>query len=165
MTEQADGTILVIDDEKNIRRTLAMVLEGEGFEVLDAPTAEDGLRVLARRKVDAVVLDVSLPGMDGLTALRHILDDDRDLPVVMISGHASIQDAVEATRIGAFDFLEKPLGLQKLLSTIERSLKSDAVQETLRVSLAALGASTAIRESARGLVHLLAGRRPILVLG
>ncbi|MCB9529003.1 MAG: sigma-54-dependent Fis family transcriptional regulator [Myxococcales bacterium] len=123
-----------------------MVLEGEGFEVLDAPTAEDGLRVLARRKVDAVILDVSLPGMDGLTALRAILDDDRDLPVVMISGHASIQDAVEATRIGAFDFLEKPLGRERVLVTLRNGLRRSRDARELQ----ALRAEAARRTSLLG---------------
>ncbi|MCA9537749.1 MAG: sigma-54-dependent Fis family transcriptional regulator [Myxococcales bacterium] len=123
MSESSDGTVLVIDDEKNIRRTLAMVLEGEGLDVVDAGSAEEGLQILSRRKVDAVVLDVCLPGMDGLTALRAILEDERDLPVVMISGHASIQDAVEATRLGAFDFLEKPLSRDRVLLTLRNCLR------------------------------------------
>ena len=172
MTEAADGTILVIDDEKNIRRTLAMVLEGEGFEVLDAANAEDGLRILARRKVDAVVLDVSLPGMDGLTALRAILDDDRDLPVVMISGHASIQDAVEATRIGAFDFLEKPLGRERVLVTLRnclrrsrdaRELHALRAEASRRTSL--LGDSAVMEALRRQIQKVAPTRARVLVTG
>ena len=172
MTEAADGTILVIDDEKNIRRTLAMVLEGEGFEVLDAANAEDGLRILARRKVDAVVLDVSLPGMDGLTALRAILDDDRDLPVVMISGHASIQDAVEATRIGAFDFLEKPLGRERVLVTLRnclrrsrdaRELQALRAEASRRTSL--LGDSAVMEALRRQIQKVAPTRARVLVTG
>src|SRR5260221_12181192 len=87
------------------------------------------------------------------------------MPVVMMSGHGTIETAVDATKIGAFDFLEKPVGLQKLLSTIARALKSAAEQEPRRISLAALGAGTSIRETERALEHLIAGRRPILVLG
>ena len=132
MSEVSAGTILVVDDEKNIRRTLALVLEGEGFEVLDAASAEDGLAILARRRVDAVVMDVCMPGMDGLSALRAILQDDADLPVVMISGHASIQDAVEATRLGAFDFLEKPLGRERVLVTLRNCLQRGRDAEELR---------------------------------
>jgi two-component system nitrogen regulation response regulator NtrX len=132
VSEGTEGTILVVDDEKNIRRTLALVLEGEGFEVLDAASAEDGLAVLAKRRVDAVVMDVCMPGMDGLSALRAILQDDADLPVVMISGHASIQDAVEATRLGAFDFLEKPLGRERVLVTLRNCLRRGRDAEELR---------------------------------
>ena len=123
MSEISDGTILVIDDEKNIRRTLRMVLEGEGFDVLDADSAEKGLVILDRHRVDAVMLDVGLPGMDGLTALKSIMNDDRDLTVVMISGHASLSDAVEATRSGAFDFLEKPLNRERVLLTLRNGLR------------------------------------------
>ncbi len=117
------GAILVIDDETNIRRTLALVLEGEGFEVVGAPSAEDGLALLARRRFDAVMLDVCLPGMDGLAALEAILADDADLPVVMISGHASIRDAVRATRLGAFDFLEKPLSRERVLVSLRNCVR------------------------------------------
>jgi two-component system, NtrC family, nitrogen regulation response regulator NtrX len=123
LSEPPLGTVLVIDDEKNIRRTLALVLEGEGFDVLDAPTAEEGLKILERRSVDTVMLDVCLPGMDGLSALRAIQTDDPELPVVMISGHASIQDAVEATRLGAFDFMEKPLGRERVLVCVRNGVR------------------------------------------
>ncbi len=136
------GTILVIDDEKNIRRTLTLVLEGEGFDVIDADCAEAGLAVLTRRQVDAVMLDVCMPGMDGLAALKIILSEDAELPVVMISGHASINDAVEATRLGAFDFLEKPLGRERVLLTIRNCLrarrKTDEIA-ALRLGGAAVG--------------------------
>jgi len=117
------GNILVVDDEKNIRRTLRLVCEAEGFEVLDAGSAEEGLEILARRQVDVLLLDIGLPGVDGITALRSILEDDPDLPVVMISGHASIKDAVEATRLGAFDFLEKPLERDRVLVSIRNCLR------------------------------------------
>ncbi len=117
------GTLLVVDDEKNIRRTLRLVLEGEGFDVLDAGSAEEGLEVLAQRRVDAVLLDIGLPGMDGISCLRAIFEDDPELPVVMISGHASITDAVEATRLGAFDFLEKPLDRDRVLVTVRNCVK------------------------------------------
>ncbi len=115
--------VLVIDDEKNIRRTLALVLEPEGFDVLQAGSAEEGLEVLGRQRVDAVMLDVALPGMDGLQCLRQIMEDEPDLPVVMISGHASIKDAVEATRLGAFDFLEKPLGRERVIVTLRNCVR------------------------------------------
>ena len=117
------GQILIVDDEKNIRRTLRLVLEAEGFEVLDADSAEAGLEVLARRQVDVLLLDIGLPGMDGITALKSVMEDDPDLPVVMISGHASIKDAVEATQVGAFDFLEKPLDRDRVLVSIRNCVR------------------------------------------
>jgi len=145
------GCVLVVDDEKNIRRTLALVLEGEGFEVVDAETAEAGLELLARRRVDTVMLDVCLPGMDGLKALELMLADDPHLPVVMISGHASIQDAVEATRLGAFDFLEKPLGRERVLVTVRNGVRKrlDRLEiERLQAEVSArVGASLLLGDS------------------
>ena len=87
------------------------------------------------------------------------------MPVVMMSGHGTIETAVEATKIGAFDFLEKPVGLQKLLTTIARALKTAAAKEPRRVSLAALGTSAPIRDAEKALEQLLAARRPVLILG
>ncbi|HGG57659.1 MAG TPA: response regulator, partial [Nannocystis exedens] len=116
-----EGTILVVDDERNIRRTLRMVLEGEGATVLDAATAEEGLRLLTQHgyggqvgtegtPVDMVLADVMLPGISGLEfleRLRAIGGGALALPVILISGHATVSDAVRATRLGAFDFFEK----------------------------------------------------------
>ncbi len=121
--KSSQGTILVVDDEKNIRRTLRLVLEAEGFTVLDAGSAEQGLECLEQHQVDAVLLDIGLPRMDGIACLRAVLEDDPELPVVMISGHATIKDAVESTRIGAFDFLEKPLDRDRLLVTVRNGLR------------------------------------------
>ena len=87
------------------------------------------------------------------------------MPVVMMSGHGTIETAVEATKIGAFDFLEKPVGLQKLLGTVARALKIASAKEPQRVSLAALGTGIAVREAERQLEQLLAARKPVLILG
>ncbi|RKZ13336.1 sigma-54-dependent Fis family transcriptional regulator [bacterium] len=109
------SSLLVVDDEQNIRRSLSMILGGEGFEVLDAATGEDALVRLAKGGVDAVFLDVMLPGIDGLEVLRRIRESNSEIPVVMISGHATIERAVEATRLGAFDFVEKPFSRDRIL--------------------------------------------------
>lgn len=108
--------LLVVDDEQNIRRSLGMILGGAGFEVFDAASGEDALASLAQRSVDAMFLDVKLPGIDGLETLRRLRGDFPDLPVVMISGHATIERAVEATRLGAFDFVEKPFSRERILN-------------------------------------------------
>jgi DNA-binding NtrC family response regulator len=139
MAPAPTGTILVIDDEKNIRRTLALVLEGEGFDVVLAETAELGIEQLALRRIDAVMLDVCLPGMDGLKALELILTDDPDLPVIMISGHASINDAVEATRLGAFDFLEKPLGRERVLVSVRNGVRKRRDRDEIEALRACAG--------------------------
>lgn len=120
--------ILVIDDEKNIRRTLAMVVEGEGYECEQATSGEEGLEMLKRLdEIEVVMLDVQLPGMDGLETLRAIKEIDVNIEVIMISGHASLTDAVEATRLGAFDFLEKPLDRDRVLITLRNAFSRRAL--------------------------------------
>src|SRR5690242_13135593 len=97
------ATVLVVDDEKNIRRTLRMVLEGSGFDVLEAETAEQGLTHVEAGDADVVILDVRLPGMSGIEALEKIRarPESQRLPVLMVSGHASVAEAVNAVQLGA----------------------------------------------------------------
>ena len=115
--------IFIVDDEKNIRRTLKMVVEGEGFECEQAGSGEEGLTLLQQSgSAEVVFLDVMLPGIGGMETLRRIKALDSDIEVIMISGHASLTDAVEATRLGAFDFLEKPLDRERLLITLRNAL-------------------------------------------
>ncbi len=124
------ATILVVDDEKNIRRTLRMVLEGAGFGVRDAGSAEDGLKELEAGDIDLVMLDVRLPKMSGLDALRRIRErpETRALPVLMISGHASVAEAVQAVQIGATDFFEKPLDRDRVLVSVRNALQTWQLQ-------------------------------------
>ncbi len=119
------ATILVVDDEKNIRRTLRMVLEGEGFDVRDAESAEAGLEALDS-DVDLVILDVRLPKMSGLEALEKIrrAPETRKLPVLMVSGHASVAEAVSAVQMGATDFFEKPLDRDRVLVSVRNALQT-----------------------------------------
>lgn len=109
--------ILVVDDEANIRRTLEMALSGEGFDVRTAPNGEEALALI--REDDsgfaAMFLDVKLPGIDGLEVLARLREEGSPLAVVMISGHATVERAVEATRLGAFDFVEKPFSRERIL--------------------------------------------------
>jgi len=116
-------SVLVIDDEANIRKTLEGVLSDEGYRVLKAESGEKGLEVLSHAVVDAVLLDVWLPGMDGLEALRQAREMYPLLPVIMISGHGTIDTAVKAVKAGAFDFIEKPISLDKLLITLSRAIE------------------------------------------
>ncbi len=124
------ATILVVDDEKNIRRTLRMVLEGSGFNTIEAASAEECLEQLARNEVDLVILDVRLPKMSGIEALAKIRKEPetRRLPVLMVSGHASVAEAVQAVQLGATDFFEKPLDRDRVLVTVRNALQTWQLQ-------------------------------------
>jgi two-component system nitrogen regulation response regulator NtrX len=115
--------VLIIDDEENILKTLSGILKGEGHETVTAPTGGDGLARAGEQAVDCVLLDVWLPDIDGLQVLRELKREDPMRPVIMMSGHSTISTAVEATKLGAFTFLEKPLDLDKLLLTLRNALR------------------------------------------
>ncbi len=132
-------TVLVVDDEKNIRRTLQLVLEGEGYRVLGAETAEQALELLASpdTPVDLAIFDVKLPDMSGLDALAKIRQDEaiKDLPIIVISGHATVHDAVSAIKLGASDFFEKPLARERVLVSVRNVLDAaKAHRELARVT-------------------------------
>ena len=114
--------ILVIDDEAAIRDSMRMILEYEGYEFLGASGGQEGLALIERESPDLVFLDIKMPGLDGLEVLPRIRAVDESLPVVMISGHATVSTAVEATKLGAFDFIEKPLASERVLVTIRNAL-------------------------------------------
>ena len=124
------ATILVVDDEKNIRRTLRMVLEGSGFNTLEASSAEQCLETLENNEVDLLILDVRLPKMSGIEALEKIRNEPetRRLPVLMVSGHASVAEAVQAVQLGATDFFEKPLDRDRVLVTVRNALQTWQLQ-------------------------------------
>ena len=125
-------TILVVDDEKSVRDSLKMVLEFESYEVLFAESGPEALRQAATVPVDLVLLDVKMAGMDGLEVLQRIREKNSELPVIMISGHGTIETAVEATKLGAFDFLPKPLDRDKLLVTVRNALQQARLSEEYR---------------------------------
>src|SRR6516162_2140094 len=115
-------TILIVDDEAEIRSSLQGVLEDEGYKTVLAGSAEDCLATLDRKPVDVVMLDIWLPGMDGLEALEHIVEMTDPPEVIMISGHGNIETAVRATKLGAFDFLEKPLSIERTLIVLKNAI-------------------------------------------
>jgi two-component system nitrogen regulation response regulator NtrX len=158
--------ILVVDDEIGIRELLSEILQDEGYRVALAENASEARAYRQRQQPSLVLLDIWMPDTDGVTLLREWGSSALlTMPVIMMSGHGTIETAVEATRIGAFDFLEKPIGLSKLLTTIARALKTAAAKVPRRISLAALGASAPIRDAEKALESLVAARRPVLILG
>ncbi len=123
--------ILIVDDEKSIRRTLREILEFEKYEVEEAADGMECLVMLKQSTYDAVILDIKMPKMDGLDALERVQILTPDTPVIMISGHANIDTAVEAVKKGAFDFISKPPDLNRLLITIRNAMdKSSLISET-----------------------------------
>jgi two-component system nitrogen regulation response regulator NtrX len=114
--------ILVIDDEAAIRDSMRMILEYEGYEFLGAAAGEEGIALVENESVDLVFLDIKMPGMDGLEVLGRVKALAEGLPVVMISGHGTVATAVEATKLGAFDFIEKPLATERILLAIRNAL-------------------------------------------
>jgi two-component system nitrogen regulation response regulator NtrX len=121
--------ILVIDDEAEIRRSVRMILEYEGYEVIEASSGPEGLTLAEREAPDLVFLDIKMPGMDGLDALQRIKAANDTLPVVIISGHGTVSTAVEATKLGAFDFIEKPLASERVLVTIRNALDQTRLRD------------------------------------
>ncbi|HAE31010.1 MAG TPA: response regulator [Flavobacteriales bacterium] len=125
------ATILVIDDERPIRSALREILEFEKFKVDDAEDGLAGLSMIEKNKYDVILCDIKMPKMDGTEVLGKIISMGIDVPVVMISGHGTVETAVDAIKGGAFDFIQKPLDLNRILVTIRNAMdRADLVQET-----------------------------------
>lgn len=127
-----EPVVLIVDDEEGIRESLSGILEDEGYGVITSGTGEDALRIIQEQTPDLVILDVWLPGMDGIEALQEIRTLKKDMPVIMISGHGNIEVAVKATQLGAYDFLEKPLSLERVLLSLRRALERSALERENR---------------------------------
>jgi len=125
-------TVLVVDDDESIRSSISMILEYEGYAVLLAKDGVSALRECEPSRLDAVLLDVKMPGMDGIEVLERMRERDQDLPVIMISGHGMIETAVEATKKGAFDFLEKPLDRDRLLLVVRNAVEQRSLLREFR---------------------------------
>lgn len=115
--------ILVIDDEQGIRTVLSDVLEDEGFEVMTAADGKSGMALLEKGNCDLVILDVWLPDTSGIDILESMTQEQLDTPVIIISGHANIDIAVKAVNLGAYDFLEKPLSIDKMITVVTNALE------------------------------------------
>ena len=140
--------VLVIDDERAIRQTLSQVLADEGYEVESAADGVEGLDRLRRERFDLVFLDVWLKDKDGLAILAELGEKASTVPVVMISGHANVETAVRAVKSGAYDFLEKPLSLERVLVTAQKAIAHrDLAEEVARFREKASGEQTLIGET------------------
>jgi two-component system nitrogen regulation response regulator NtrX len=144
--------ILIIDDEQGIRAALGQLLEFEGYEVRAVGNAVDGIAEYGKQRPDLVFLDVKMAGIDGIEALKKIKEADASAVVVMISGHATIQTAVEATQLGAYDILEKPLDTDRILVTLRNALRhldlneeNARLRETIQSRYEIVGKSYGIR--------------------
>ena len=140
--------ILITDDEKSIRGALKEILEFEKYATLEAENGTQALQIVESKSVDLVVLDIKMKGMDGIEVLEKIKDIRPELPVIMISGHGTIKIAVEATKMGAFDFLEKPPDLNRLLISVRNALNSsELIRENKQMRTELHGSSDIIGES------------------
>jgi two-component system nitrogen regulation response regulator NtrX len=158
--------ILVVDDEVGIRELLSEILADEGHQVTLAESAAEARRAREHARPDLVLLDIWMPDTDGITLLKEwAASGQLSMPVVMMSGHATIETAVEATRIGALDFLEKPVALQRLLATVKRALRAPEAAAAPRLGLSALGRSPALAEAKKRLAQLAQSAAPLLLRG
>ncbi len=145
--------ILVVDDEERIRQSLNGVLKDEGYEVLEAKDGVQALKQVENDAPDLVLLDIWMPGMDGIETLERVKAQIPNLPVIMISGHANIELAVKATKLGAYDFIEKPLSLEKVLLTVNHALvfskleqENRALRQAIQKKYEIVGNSTGIQQ-------------------
>ncbi|RYE86001.1 MAG: sigma-54-dependent Fis family transcriptional regulator, partial [Myxococcales bacterium] len=173
----APPTVLVVDDEKNIRRTLDMVLSGDGYQVREAASAEEALGMLSRgdgAAIDLCIFDVKLPGISGLEALERLRRDEalRTLPVIVISGHATVHDAVAAIKLGASDFFEKPLNRERVLVSVRNVLRAARLArtvDTLRGEIEAryemIGTSPAMQRLYGAIDKVAPTRASVLITG
>ena len=164
--------ILVIDDEAAIRDSLRMILEYEHYEFLGAPSGPDGLALVKRDPPDMVLLDIKMPGMNGLETLAEIRKLEEALPVAMISGHGTITDAVQATRLGAFDFIEKPFTSERVLVTVAKGLEvRELRQQNRELKLAVearyemVGQSPALRSVLEAVKRAAPTNATVMLLG
>lgn len=162
----ANNTILVVDDEIGIRELLSEILRDEGYRVVLAENAEQARISRNKSRPDMVLLDIWMPDTDGVTLLKEWASNGLlTMPVVVMSGHGTIATAVEATRIGAFGYLEKPIPLQMLLSTVGHALRGSQSKPSSTISLASLGKGPLITDLKKRLEQIANLKTPLLLTG
>ena len=162
----ASRNILIVDDEIGIRELLSDILLDEGHQVSVADNAQAAREARLKQRPDLVLLDIWMPDCDGISLLKEWGNAGLlNMPVVMMSGHGTIDTAVEATRIGAFDFLEKPIALQKLLKTVSAALKHSETLPKTEMNLASFGTSLVINELKQRLELIARTKNALLLIG
>lgn len=166
--------ILVIDDEKSIRHSLKEIFEYENYKVYQAESGEEGIRILKENKIDIILCDIKMPKMDGIETLEKIMDINPDIPVIMISGHGTIETAVEAIKKGAYDYISKPLDLNRLIVSVrnaiekkEITLENKKLQKKInkKVTTKIIGESKAIKEVKKLIERVAPTNARILITG
>lgn len=133
-SRKSAGRILVVDDERAIRSTLSEILQEEGYQVSDAADGKAAIEALTKGNFDVILCDIKMPGVDGMAVLDHVLQEHPETPIIMISGHGTIETAVEAIKRGAYDYIEKPLDLNRLLVSVRNAQdRTELVDETRRL--------------------------------
>ncbi len=165
-------TVLVVDDERNIRRSLDMVLSGAGYTVVCASSAEEAVQKLGTGPIHVALVDIVMPGMSGIDLLQKMREDHSGVSVIMISGHGTVRDAVRATKLGAYDFLEKPLSLDRVRLAVSRALQAAVLAEenrTLRQEVAGrfemIGQSEKIEAVREQINRVAPSNGRVLILG
>lgn len=127
--------VLIIDDERPIRNSLREILEYEKLKIEEATNAIEALEILEKSDFDLILCDIKMPGMDGIELLTKIQENKPEIPVIMISGHGNVETAVDALKKGAYDFIEKPIDLNRLLVTVRNALdRANLVEETKKIT-------------------------------
>ena len=152
--------VLVIDDEAAIRDSLRMILEYEDYQFVGAASGQEALDVVRRERPDIVLLDIKMPGMDGMEVLRKLRALDEGLPVVMISGHGNTATAVEAIRSGAIDFLDKPLSSERVIVTLRNVLRQSELSTENRDLKVAMESKYELVGPESGAAQCARGRDP-----
>src|SRR5262245_54435694 len=168
----AKGHILIVDDEASISRSLAGILADEGFDVVQAHDGEAALQLMQEQPCDLVLLDIWMPGMDGVQTLQRMKAMQTRICVIVMSGHGNIETAVKATRLGAFDYLEKPLSLDSVLSSVNAAFdhiwktREHHWVEVVRSAMEPLiGVSRPVQELRRQIEAAAQHEAPLLIVG
>ncbi|MFO0678159.1 MAG: sigma-54 dependent transcriptional regulator [Polyangiaceae bacterium] len=148
--------VLIVDDEPNLRKILATQLSRDGYDVLTAEDGEQGLALVRENHIDLVVTDLKMPKVDGMTLLREVLREDREMPVVMITAHGTVDTAVEALKLGAFDYLTKPFDKDEVRQIVAKALKTRSLAGEDATTQSAEGARFGIIGGSPGITELYA---------